>query len=97
VKSVNRLFMSPHFKDLLKKKKKNQKYLLDRIESALNDLRESPMPESLGPLKSGPLKGTRAYKLNDSSRILYSVERRNGECIVNLLRICDHKNVYGRD
>ena len=55
------------------------------------------MPESLGPLKSGPLKGTRAYKLNDSSRILYSVERRNGEWIVNLLRICDHKNVYGRD
>jgi Txe/YoeB family toxin of Txe-Axe toxin-antitoxin module len=61
------------------------------------DLRASESPESLGEYKKGKLAGSLAYRINKETRILYEVERENGLCKITLLRVCNHKQVYGRD
>ena len=71
--------------------------IIEKIKRAIIELKESSRPETLGQPKKGKLKGTLAYKINGSTRILYSVSRDDGTIKVSLLRVCNHKQVYGKD
>jgi hypothetical protein len=85
------------FEKRYKAKRLGPPYILEKINKAVLELRQDGRPEHLGAPKTGALKGTYAYDLNRSSRILYIVDRRGGECTVRLLRVCDHKVAYGHD
>lgn len=66
-----------------------QKY----IDNALRELARSENPADLGEFKSS-IK-VFAYVVNKSDRILFDVDYPNGTIV--LLRVCDHKSVYGKD
>lgn len=66
-----------------------QKY----IDNALRELARSENPADLGEFKSS-IK-VFAYVVNKSDRILFDVDYPNGTIV--LLRVCDHKSVYGND
>lgn len=86
------------FSRLLKRKsRKAPKELLKKIDDALLSLRKHPAPESLGIPKKGPLAGLLAYELDRENRILYDVVRIGEKRTVLLLRVCSHKEVYGKD
>ncbi|MEM3172089.1 MAG: hypothetical protein QXE82_00965 [Candidatus Nitrosotenuis sp.] len=36
-----------------------------------------------------------AYEIGKTHRIIYSIRYRDG--VIELLRVCDHKSVYGKD
>jgi mRNA-degrading endonuclease RelE of RelBE toxin-antitoxin system len=67
--------------------------LKDKVKSALIDLATSEDPRTLGVFK--PSMKIYAYELNKSYRILYSV--RFEEKVIELIRVGDHKGVYGHD
>ena len=94
----NQVVFTSEFKRLYKAKMgKSPKPLMERIEAMLIELRDSDEPERLGIHKKGKLSGYYAYEASRGHRILYRVEREGGEATVYLHRVCDHKNVYGRD
>lgn len=96
--SSNYVVATSQFKRLYKRKlRKAPMELLNKINDALLSLRNHPAPESLGGLKRGPLAGLFAYELDRENRILYSVNRTRERSTVCLLRVCSHKEVYGRD
>ena len=70
---------------------------MDKIKGAIIELKESSRPETLGQAKKGKLKGTLAYKINGSTRILFTGSREDGTIKVFLLRVCSHKQTYGKD
>jgi len=92
---MNNLITTSKFSKLLRKKEESfQDYVITKISEAIELLRNSENPESLGEKKKGKLKGLYAYELTKSSRLLYKVERREGKIYVVLLRVCNHKQVY---
>mgnify|MGYP003782178667 CR=1 FL=1 len=82
---------------MLNRKKKGPKDVLEKIRSSILELRHSEMPESLGRYMKRELAGTLSHDVTHSSRILYQVRRTERGCRVTLLRVCNHKNVYGKD
>jgi len=98
VPSINKVEITKKFRSLYKKKlSSSPKYLVEKIDKALLDLRSSEVPESLGEFKKGKLADSLAYRINKETRILYEVERENGICKITFLRVCNHKQVYGKD
>jgi mRNA-degrading endonuclease RelE of RelBE toxin-antitoxin system len=64
-----------------------------KVKSALIELATSQDPTTLGIFK--PSMGVYAYELNRGYRILYNV--RFVDYVIELIRVGDHKEVYGRD
>lgn len=64
-----------------------------KVDEALIELAQSENPRTLGKYKQS--LGVWAYELNDNYRILYNV--RDSENIIELFRVGDHKEVYGKD
>lgn len=64
-----------------------------KIDGALYDLATSENPAQVGVYK--PSMRIFAYEVGKTHRIIYSVRHRDG--IIELLRVCDHKSVYGKD
>jgi mRNA-degrading endonuclease RelE of RelBE toxin-antitoxin system len=96
---MNDLIATSMFSKLLRKKKNegSQRPMLEKIETAIELLRNSKNPESLGKKKKGKLRECYAYELTKSSRVLYQVERREGKIYIVLLRVCNHKETYDTD
>jgi len=63
------------------------------VDTALRDLALSEDPAKKGEYK--PSLRIWAYELNKSDRILYAVDY--SQNVIILLRVCDHKSVYGKD
>lgn len=80
-----------------KKKKKCDQYIMDKLKNAIIEISSSENPEHLGIKKQGNLNNLYAYNLTREHRILYAVERKEHSVTVIFERVCDHKNVYGRD
>jgi len=80
-----------------KKKKKSDKYIIDKLKNAIVEISSSENPESLGEKKKGDLKEYYAYKLTREHRVLYTVERKKSSLTIIFERVCDHKSVYNRD
>lgn len=97
-KRVNNIIRTKKFNHLYdRKKKKSPDSLIALIKEGIKDLRYAEDPVRIGELKRGKLDGTYGYRVNQSSRILYQVQWNKAECTVILLRVCNHKNVYGTD
>ncbi|MFZ1076325.1 MAG: hypothetical protein WAN47_02715 [Nitrosotalea sp.] len=64
-----------------------------RIDSAILDLAYSENPSTKGDFK----KNMRvfAYELGRGDRIIYTIQYEDNTIV--LLRVCDHKSVYGKD
>lgn len=67
--------------------------LQNKVKEALTQLANSKNPRELGEYKPG-LK-VYAYDLDKSNRILY--DARFSDNIIELYRVGDHKQTYGRD
>ncbi|AJZ76489.1 hypothetical protein SU86_009130 [Candidatus Nitrosotenuis cloacae] len=63
------------------------------VDKALIILSESENPADLGEYKSN--LRVWSYELNRHDRIVYRIEYK--ENIIHLLRVCDHKSVFGKD
>ena len=63
-----------------------------RVYKALEILKTSVDPAILGKYKKHA--GAFAYEIGRSDRLLYRLDRSSNEIV--LLRVCDHKSVYGR-
>ena len=77
--------------------KKSPKIIIERIDKAIIELKNSEAPESLGDLKNGALKGFRAYEVGRKNRILYTVERKEGNVEIIFWKVCNHTQAYGVD
>jgi mRNA-degrading endonuclease RelE of RelBE toxin-antitoxin system len=96
---TNNIVSTKTFARLLNKKKRegSLKYIYEKVEETIGLLKESRNPEEIGESKKANLKGTYSIRLNDWSRILYTVNRVGENLEVTLLRVCNHKQVYGKD
>ncbi|MCL2317648.1 MAG: hypothetical protein FWC44_01130 [Methanomassiliicoccaceae archaeon] len=95
---TNDVVITSEFEKLYKKKReKSPKYIADRVDRGLIELRNSEEPERLGMQKKGKLSDYYAYNLSRGHRILYQVERNTEGITIYLHRVCDHKNVYQKD
>lgn len=63
------------------------------VDNALRELVQTTNPAELGEFKNSIR--VFAYVVNKSDRILFDVDYPNNTIV--LLRVCDHKSVYGRD
>lgn len=94
---VNEILWTPNFKRLYKTKEtKVTKKMMERVDKAILDLRNSDEPERLGKKKKGRISSYFSYELGKRHRILYKVERSGEAVSVSLHRICDHKQVYDK-
>ena len=86
---------SDTFKKLYKNKDNSIKPLVTKKlkELAVND------PFTFGKRKKGLKYSSNAYgiKVNKSHRIVYELLVQDGKKIIRLLKVCDHKTVYGHD
>lgn len=86
---------SDTFKKLYKSKDNSIKPKVDEKlkELAAND------PLKFGKRKKGLRYSNNAYavKVNKSNRIVYEPLTQDGKKIIRLLKVCDHKTVYGHD
>lgn len=64
-----------------------------RADYAISDLAHSENPAAKGQYKSSIRVFT--YELGRGDRILYDIQYEDN--IIVLLRVCDHKSVYGKD
>lgn len=64
-----------------------------RVSKAIDVLTASADPAILGKYKKHA--AAFAYEIGRSDRLLYRLDRSRNEIV--LLRVCDHKSVYGRD
>lgn len=95
---VNDVIRTEKFVQLFnKKKKKSPEDLVTKIKEGISTLRHAEDPARLGKLKRGKHAGAYGYEVSRSSRILYQVQRTDAGCTVILLRVCNHKQVYGKD
>ncbi len=64
-----------------------------RVDNAILDLAYSENPASKGDFK----KNMRvfAYELGRGDRVIYTIQYEDNTIV--LMRVCDHKSVYGRD
>ncbi|MDV3244733.1 MAG: hypothetical protein LYZ66_06135 [Nitrososphaerales archaeon] len=72
--------------------KRKDALLKRKVESALAELASSEDPRALGIPKHGQLRGTYAFELDHSNRILYAVDPERKE--IHFLRTCSHAEVY---
>lgn len=93
----NKLVYTTTFKHLYKKKLKAPKFVIDKVDNAIRELSEIDRPDSVGIYKKGNLEGTWAYELGNSNRILYTINDLNGTKEIILLKVCSHKDVYGKE
>lgn len=94
----NKLTFTTTFKRLYKKKSKAQGFIIDKVNNAIKELSETDRPDKLGVYKKGKLEGTLAYELGSSNRILYQIRAgQEGTREVILLKVCSHKDVYGKE
>lgn len=86
---------SDTFKKLYKDKDNSIK---PRVEEKLKELAVRD-PLKFGKRKKGLKYSNNAYaiKVNKSNRIVYEPLVQNGKKIIRLLKVCDHKTVYGHD
>jgi addiction module RelE/StbE family toxin len=77
----------------IKQYKSLSSILQDKVTKALATLESSVNPLELGIYKSS-MKAF-SYKIDKSYRILYNVRFNDG--IIELIRVGDHKQVYGKD
>lgn len=86
---------SDTFKKLYKDKDNSIK---PRVDEKLKELAVSD-PLKFGKRKKGLKYSNNAYavKVNKSNRIVYEPLVRDGKKIIRLLKVCDHKTVYGHD
>jgi hypothetical protein len=66
-----------------------------RVDEALEVLAESRFPNRLGTIKNIPDGRVCVYKISKSSRLSYNVSFATKT--IQLIRVCDHKTVYGKD
>ena len=64
-----------------------------KVDDAMRDLQGSENPALLGRYKQGML--VFSYDVDRKHRIIYNVNWDSS--VIELLRVCDHKSVYGRD
>ena len=64
-----------------------------RVDLAVKEITDSDDPAVMGRYK----KSTRvfAYEIGQSDRLIYRIE--HGHHRIVLMRVCDHKSVYGKD
>lgn len=86
---------SDTFKKLYKDKDNSIK---PRVDEKLKELTVSD-PLKFGKRKKGLKYSNNAYavKVNKSNRIVYEPLVCDGKKIIRLLKVCDHKTVYGHD
>lgn len=91
---------SPNFEKLYRKKDDSLK---PKIREKLKTLSQGE-PYKLGTIKKGlvikdDFCKTRIYtiEIDKSNRIAYCIYSRNSDHIIRLLKVCDHKAVYGHD
>ncbi|MDR0198873.1 MAG: hypothetical protein LBI08_03930 [Methanomassiliicoccaceae archaeon] len=95
---VNKMVFTSQFEKLyMMKRKRSSKELMERVDGGIIELRHSDAPEMIGARKKGKLYKFYSYDISRGHRILYRVERKDGIVFVHLHRVCDHKNVYGKD
>lgn len=80
-------------KKFIKQYKSLSSDLQKRVDSALAELVKSENPIKLGDYK--PSLKVYAYNLDKSNRIIYTVDFSNN--IIELRRVCTHKQAYGKD
>jgi hypothetical protein len=66
-----------------------------RVDEALLVLAESRFPNRLGEIKDTPDGHVCVYDITRSSRLSYNVSFPTRT--IQLVRVCDHKTVYGKD
>ncbi|EQB65018.1 MAG: hypothetical protein AMDU2_EPLC00013G0010 [Thermoplasmatales archaeon E-plasma] len=83
------------FKKLYKNKDNSVK---PKVDEKLKELATSD-PFKFGKRKKGLKYSNNAYavKVDKSNRIVYEPLIQDGQKIIRLLKVCDHKTVYGRD
>ena len=64
----------------------------DRIDQAIQEMKASPNPASLGKYKKQ--FGVFSYEIGTKYRIIYHI--RYDAKIIDIISVCDHKSVYGR-
>jgi addiction module RelE/StbE family toxin len=95
---INKIVFTPQFEKLYTfKEKRSSKELMKKVNDGITELRYSDRPEMIGSKKKGKLHKFYSYDISYGNRILYRVERKEGIVYVQLLRVCDHKNVYSKD
>lgn len=95
---VNTIRPTSEFKRLYRHKLKHDPpYLVKAIDDSINELARAKDPKAMGEKKNGNLDNMYAIRLNRDSRILYLVNREDGKTVVELVRVCNHKQVYGTD
>ena len=92
------VLMSNSFENKYKKKKESApEYIIKKAKEAISELTSTNNPESCGVKKRGKLGDYYSIDLTSGHRILYRVIRDSENITIQLERICDHKNVYGKD
>jgi mRNA-degrading endonuclease RelE of RelBE toxin-antitoxin system len=95
---ANEMVFSPHFVRLYAaKRKKSPEHLMKKVDDGIAELRNSDSPDILGVRKKGELNDYYSFEISRGHRILCQVERKKDTVSVHLHRVCDHKNVYGKD
>ena len=95
---VNTIRLTSEFEKLYKRKlKQSPHYLIENIDARISELAKVEDPKAIGEKKNGQLNNMYAIRLNRDSRILYIVRTEKQEIIVELVRVCNHKQVYGTD
>lgn len=92
----NKIIPSTNFAKLYQLKMGGSNHVMKKIDSLIDQLRLAKDPRSLGEMKKGKLNGLYSLRVNKESRILYRVIDDNGNKTVELLRVCSHKNAYGK-
>jgi len=65
------------------------------VDDALRMLGTSKWPQRLGEVKSTPDGRVLVYEVGDKYRLSYRVDYISR--IIQFIRVCDHKTVYGKD
>ncbi len=76
-----------------KQYKKLHSDIQHEVDNAIENIASSTNPSILGTYKAD--MRTFSYEIGRKHRIIYSIRYKDG--IVDLLRVCDHKSVYGKD
>ncbi len=95
---------APGFKRGFKRKrKKSPRWLVERVERYVTELRHSDRPEEVGNAKNQLVvyegRSFRAFaiELTGSDRLIFGVDRSRETPVVILDRVCNHKAAYGKD
>lgn len=65
------------------------------VDDALKVLGNSRWPQRLGEVKNTPDGRVLVYEIRDKYRLSYRIDYTSR--IIQFIRVCDHKTVYGKD